>query len=118
MRLYAKQFLGTAAVIALAFPVWGRTASIPLHSDGTTTIGQTQLKAGDYELKVKDNATQLEVTKDGKVVAEAPITWKQLQQKPANTEVVMDQNRIVEVDFGGKAQAAQVQGQGSAHGDK
>jgi hypothetical protein len=118
MRLYAKQFLGTAALIALAFPVWGRTASIPLHSDGTTTIGQTQLKTGDYELRVKDNATQVQVTKDGKVVAEAPITWIQLQRKPANTEVVMNQNRIVEMDFGGKTQAAQVQGSSSAHGDK
>jgi hypothetical protein len=61
-------------------------------------------------LKVKDNATQLEVTQNGKVVAEAPVKWIQLQKKPAETEVVMDKDRVVEVDLGGKTQALQVTG--------
>jgi hypothetical protein len=107
MRLNAKQFLVAAALVAMAVPVWGATTE--LHSDGNVVVGQTQLKAGDYELRVKDNAPQLEVTKDGKVVAEAPITWIQLPKKPQATEVVMDQNRVVEVDFGGKTQAVKVQ---------
>ena len=110
MRLHAKQLLGAVALVALAFPVWARTDSIPLHSDGTTIVGQTQLKAGDYELKVKDNATQLEVMQHGKVVAEAPVKWIQLQNRPADTEVVMDKDRVVEVDFGGKTQAVHVAG--------
>lgn len=109
MRLHAKQFLGAAALIALAFPVWARTDSTPLHSDGTTVIGQTQLKEGDYDLRVKDNASQLDVTKDGKVVAQVPVTWIQLQKKADNTQVVLNNNRVVEVDFGGKTQAVKVQ---------
>jgi len=116
MRFYAKQFLGAAALVALAFPVWGRTATVTFDSDGTATIGQTQLKAGEYQLKVKENATQLEVTtQDGKVVTEVPVTWIQLQKKPDNTSVVMDQNRVVEVDFGGKTQAVKVQSAGTAN---
>jgi len=115
MRFYAKQLLGMAALIALALPVWGRTATVWFESDGTTTIGQTQLKAGEYQLKVKDNATQLEVTtQDGKVVTEVPVTWIQLQKKPANTEVIMNKDRVVEVDFGGKTQALKVQSAGTA----
>jgi hypothetical protein len=103
------------ALAALAFPVWARTASVPIHSDGTTTIGQTQLKAGDYELKVKENATQMEITRDGKLIAEAPVTWIQLPKSPQNTEVIVDQNRVVEVDFGGKTQAVKIQNQSAAN---
>jgi hypothetical protein len=113
MRLHAKQLLGTAAVVALAFPVWGRTVSF--HSDGNTTVGQTQLKAGDYDLKVKDNASQMEVTRDGKVIAEVPITWVQLQNTPQDTEVVLTENRVVEVDFGGKTQAVKVESHSAAN---
>lgn len=72
-------------------------------------IGQTQLKPGDYDLKVKPNASQLEVTKDGKVVVEIPVTWIQLQKTPGNTQVILNNNRVVEVDFGGKTQAVKVQ---------
>lgn len=109
MRLHARQFLGSVALIALAFPVWARTDNVPLHSDGTTVIGQTQLKQGDYELRVKDNASQIEVVRNGKVVAQAPVTWIQLDKKPQSTEVVMDKDHVVEVDFGGKTQAVKVQ---------
>jgi hypothetical protein len=115
MRLHAKHLLGTIAVIALAFPVWARTDSTVLHSDGTTIIGQTQLKSGDYNLKVKDNAPQLEVTQDGKVVAQVPVKWVTLQKTPTSTEVIMDKGRVVEVDFSGKTQAVKVASEGTVN---
>lgn len=115
MRLPTRGLLGGAILVAMALPVWARTTSIPFHSDGETTVGQTQLKAGDYELKVKENATQLEVTRDGKVIAEAPVTWIQLPKSPQNTEVIMDQNHVVEVDFGGKVAAVKVQNQSATN---
>jgi hypothetical protein len=108
MRLHIKQFLGGIALIILAVPVWAHTDSTPLHSDGTTTIGGTQLKAGDYQLKVKDNATELQVTHDGKVVAQVPVKWIQLPNRPSSTEVVINNDQIVEVDFGGKTEAVQI----------
>jgi hypothetical protein len=92
----------------LAAPVWAHTDSIAFHSDGTTTIAGTQLKAGDYQLKIKDNATELAVTQDGKVVANIPVQWIQLPAKPASTEVITQNDKIVEVDFGGKTQAVKV----------
>lgn len=108
MRLHAKQFLGGLALLALAIPVWARTDSTPFHSDGATTIGGTQLKEGDYELKVKDNAKELQVTHEGKVVTEVPVEWIQLPNKSADTQVVMNGGKIVEVDFGGKTQAVKI----------
>jgi len=108
MRLRAKQFLGAVVLSILAVPVWAHTDSIAVHSDGATTIGGTQLKTGDYQLKVKDNATELQVTQNGKVVAQVPVQWVQLSDKPAVTAVVMDNDKIVEVDFGGKTAAVKI----------
>ena len=110
MRLHAKQFLGGLALLALSVPVWGaHSDSVAFYSDGSTTIAGTQLKQGDYQLKVKDNAAELQVvTEDGKVVAHVPVQWVQLQNKPETTTVVVDNNKIVEVDFGGKTQGLKI----------
>ncbi len=110
MRLHAKQFLGGLALLALSVPVWAaHSDSVAFYSDGTTTIAGTQLKQGDYQLKVKDNATELQVTnQDGKVVAHVPVQWVQNPNKPETTTVVVDNNKIVEVDFGGKTQAVKI----------
>jgi hypothetical protein len=110
MRLHAKQFLGGLALLALSVPVWAaHTDSVAFYSDGSTTIAGTQLKQGDYELKVKDNAKDLQVvTGDGKVVASVTVQWVQLPNKPQATSVVVDNNKITEVDFGGKSQAVKI----------
>jgi len=108
MRIHAKQFLGGLALLALSVPVWAHTDSVAFYSDGSTTIAGTQLKQGDYELKVKDNATELQVTKDGKVVAHVPVQWVQIPNKPEATTVVVNNDKIVEVDFGGKTQAVKI----------
>jgi hypothetical protein len=108
MRLHAKQFLGGLALLALSVPVWAHTDSVAFYSDGSATIAGTQLKQGDYQLKVKDNATELQVTQSGKVVATIPVQWVQLPNKPETTEVVTDNDKIVEVDFGGKTQAVKI----------
>jgi len=47
--------------------------------------------------------------KGGKVVAEVPVTWIELQKSPESTEVVLNQNRVVEMDFGGKTQPVKIQ---------
>jgi uncharacterized membrane protein YvbJ len=109
MRLKVSQFLGLLTLLTLAMPVWARTDSAPLQSDGTITIGGTQLKAGDYQLKVEDNANELLITHEGKVVAQVPVRWIQLPSKSKETQVDLNNNQVVEVDFAGKTQAVQVQ---------
>ena len=61
MRSKSIQLLAAFTLLTLAAPVWARTHSATAISDGTTTVAGTQLKAGDYELKVDDNASQLQV---------------------------------------------------------
>jgi hypothetical protein len=108
MRLKSIQLLASLTLLTLAAPVWARTHSATAISDGSTTVAGTQLKAGDYELKVDDNASQLQVIQNGKVVAQAPVHWVQLPQKPAGTSILLDDDKIVEVDFGGNTQAVQI----------
>lgn len=109
MRLNALQFAGLFALLALATPVWAHTDSATIESNGNTSIAGTQLKAGEYQLKVQDNADHLQVTQNGKVIAQVPVKWVQLNNKAPQTEVNINANQIVEVDFAGKTQAVQIQ---------
>lgn len=66
------------------------------------------MKPGDYELKVQNNARDLSVSREGKVVAQVPVHWIQLPKKPNATEVDLTKNQVTEVDFAGTTQAVQV----------
>ena len=108
MRLKSIQLLGTITLLTLAAPVWAHTRTATAQITDTTTIGSTPLKPGEYQLKVEDNGNQLQIVQHGKVVAVVPVQWVQLQQKPSNTAVVLDGNKITEVEFGGNTQAVQI----------
>jgi hypothetical protein len=73
-----------------------------------TMVGTTQLQPGDYILKVEDNATQIQVERDGAVVAEVACHWTQLPQKPTTSQVLMTSDRVTEVDFRGKTEAVTI----------
>lgn len=109
MRLNALQYSGLFALLALATPVWAHTDSATVQSNGNTTIAGTQLKAGEYQLKVENNSDHLQVTQDGKVITQVPVKWVQLNNRASQTEVDISSNQIVEVDFAGKTQAVQIQ---------
>jgi hypothetical protein len=108
MRLKSIQLIAAFTLLTLAAPVWAHSRTATAISDGTTTVAGTQLKAGDYLLKVDDNASQLQVIQNGNVVATVPVQWIQLPQKPSSTEVLLDGNKITQVDFGGDIQAVQI----------
>ena len=110
MQIRAKHYGIALAVFMMAAPVWAHKDTAQLTVTEPATIGSTQLKAGDYNLEVKDNQTQLKVIdiNSGKTVAEVPFQWIQLQHKPNTTQVLVNNNQITEVDFGGKTQAVQI----------
>jgi len=108
MRQKLIQIMATLTLLTLAAPVWAHPRTATAQITETTTIGSTQLKPGEYQLKVEDNANQLQIMQHGKVVAVVPVQWVQLQQKPSNTEIVLDGNKITEVEFGGNTQAVQI----------
>lgn len=109
MCLKATHWLAVLGLLILAVPVWAHTDSATIHSDGTTTIGGKALKSGDYQLKVQPNGSDLRVTQYGKVVTQVPVHWIQLPKKADATEIDLNKNQIVEVDFAGQTQAVKVQ---------
>lgn len=109
MRRNVLLYAGLFALLILATPVWAHTDSATVESNGNVTIAGTQLKAGEYQLKVENNADHLQVTQNGKVITQVPVKWVQLNNKASDTEVDINSNHIVEVDFAGKTQAVQIQ---------
>jgi hypothetical protein len=110
MHIRPKHCLTAVALLGLAIPVWAHADSADLTVIQPTTIGTTQLKPGDYKVEVDPNATQLKVIDqdNGRTVAEAPCQWIQLQNKPRQTEVLTNNNQVIEIDFGGKTEAVKV----------
>ena len=104
MDLRTKTSLTVVAVLILSLPIWARTDSAQLVIDHPVTIGAQQLEPGTYNLKANDGQNQISVVRagDGKTVASVPCEWVQLAQKPRQTEVLFNADRVVEIDFAGK----------------
>jgi hypothetical protein len=113
MHLYAKRGLGVLGALIFALPAVA-AASI-MHTDSTEydvtqpmMIGNSQLQPGSYTIRAQESQSQLDVLHEGKVVATVPCTWVRLNKKPQTTEVLSNQNKITEVEFQGRTEAAKI----------
>src|SRR5450631_2315133 len=77
----------------------GDTSSVFTIQNPTSLAGQT-IAPGDYKVSVTE--TQLTMSKNGKVVAQVPVQWKDETSKPHYSTVVTDGSKITEFHFGGK----------------
>jgi hypothetical protein len=66
-----------------------------------TTLAGKDLKAGDYAVSVDE--THVKLSMNGKVVAEAPVQWKDETSKAKYSAFVVNDNKITEIHFGGKS---------------
>ena len=85
----------------------GGTLRADIEVIGSVMIGSTPLSAGNYAFVADES--KLHVTKNGKVVAEASIQWQDGKPKADSSSLVIDNNQIKEVRFGGKTRSAVVQ---------
>ncbi len=110
MDLRTKTSLTVFAALILSLPIWARTDSAQLVIDHPVTIGTQKLEPGTYNLKANDGANEISVVRadNGKTVASVPCEWVQLAQKPRQTEVLFNEDRVVEIDFGGKTKAVAI----------
>jgi hypothetical protein len=60
-----------------------------------------ELKPGDYAVSADD--THVKISMNGKVVAEAPVQWKDETSKAKYSAFVSQNNKITEIHFGGKS---------------
>jgi hypothetical protein len=102
--------LAVLAALALALPIAARNddanqpkvmVSMSVDLSNPATLGGTVLKAGSYS--VRADSTKVTLLRGGKVVAEAPVQWKDEAGKAEYSTIVTDNNQITEIHFSGKA---------------
>jgi hypothetical protein len=76
----------------------GVTATMSLLN--SATFAGKQLKPGDYAVSADE--THVRISMNGKVVAEAPVQWKDETGKAKYSAFVSENNKITEIHFGGK----------------
>jgi hypothetical protein len=109
--------LTVLVAVALAMPLAARAntgkntkagANARLDLVNDASIGGKRVKAGTYDVKADD--TTLTLRQDGKVVAQAPIQWKDEASKSAYSSMVTEGGALLEVHFSGKTRYAEVSG--------
>jgi hypothetical protein len=100
-------------VVALAMPLAARAFANGSQSTSATmdvltavSLNGKQLKPGTYTVTADD--TKVTIAKNGKVVAEAPVEWKDETSKPRNSNIVTNNDEVSEIHFGGKMRYVQV----------
>jgi hypothetical protein len=106
MKVNWRNVLGSAALMAMALPVWAHTDSVSYVTAQPTTIGGYQLAPGSYELKADNSTNQVTIEKNGAKVTEVPCKWVQLTQKADHDEVLSNNATVTELEFSGKTEAA------------
>jgi hypothetical protein len=113
MRIRATRSIASLAVLFLAVPLFAaknaagtNTATFSVRE--ATTIGQTQLKPGDYTLQAADGQNELTVLQNGKMIGKAGCHWIPLRAKAQTSEVLTDSGKVTQVNFRGNAQAVQL----------
>ena len=109
MRLNTKNWFIALALSVSALPLWAaHNFSTDWAPTQPITIGTTQIKPGDYELKAEEGKSELQVLQKNKVIATVPIQWTKLPAKARSSEIITDGSKVTEVEFGGRAEAAQI----------
>ena len=66
----------------------------------TISLGGTQIKPGTYKVTADDSKVTLE--QNGKMIAEAPVQWKEGSVKAHYSNIVTVGDQVTEIHFGGK----------------
>jgi hypothetical protein len=70
------------------------------------TLGGTNLQAGQYSMTA--DGTHARFLKGEKIIAEAPIRWKDESAKRPITAIFIEGNQIKEIHFGGEMQYVEI----------
>jgi hypothetical protein len=102
------------AALAVAVPMMARSAAAK-NSKATTatlevlspaTLGGKDIKPGTYTFQADDSTVT--ISRNGKMVAQAPVQWKDETNKPSDSNIVVENNAIKEIHFGGKMKYVEV----------
>ena len=105
MRLNGKSLCCLTLLLAALPVLAAHMYSVLWNVTQPATIGGTEVKAGEYELRVEEGQPTLQVVSHGKMVAEVPCHWVQLPKKAVSDEVEVDDNKVTSVQFSGETAA-------------
>jgi hypothetical protein len=105
--------LAIMALCAMSVSVWakndsGDTVTANIKLTAATTIGTTQLAAGEY--KVIADGSKAKFQQGSKVVAEVPCTLKDATGKVNETTFIIDHDKLTEIQISGKSKMIEFSG--------
>jgi len=86
----------------------GKATSADLEIFSIVTFAGKQLKPGTYHIIADDSKVTLST--NGKVVAEAPVEWKDETTKPRYSKIVTTDDQVKEIHFNGKMRYVAITG--------
>jgi hypothetical protein len=101
--------LTVLAAVLLAAATWADDAAVPKHFkslsttvqlSATSSLNGKTVPPGRYKVLANDN--KVTIKQGGKVIAEAPVQWKDEQAKAGYSTIVYDNHGIREIHFEGK----------------
>jgi len=106
MHLNTKKYIAIFAFVVITVPICeAHTDSASWETTQPMTIGTVQVKPGSYQLKAYEDEDQLQVIQDGKVITSTVCYWEALPSRAASTEIKVDSNRVIKVQFKGRSEA-------------
>ncbi len=88
------------AMVARGVSASGSKTSATIDILAAASLNGKHLKPGTYTVTADD--TKVTVAQNGKVMAEAPIEWKDESKKPSNSNIVTNNEEVTEIHFSGK----------------
>jgi hypothetical protein len=101
-----------ALVLAMPLAARGVSANTSKSTNATmdilsqVSLAGKQLKPGTYSISADDS--KVTVARDGKVIAEAPVQWKDGTSKARYSNIVTVGDQVKEIHFGGKMRYVEI----------
>jgi hypothetical protein len=108
MRIRYYDLLLASAVLAIVAPAWAHTDTATLIFDKPAHIGSTVLDPGSYKVRAEESGSQVVVERNGRIVAQIPCHWIQLNSRSPTDEAILDNDTIHEIRFEGRTAAVQI----------
>ena len=104
--LFVALVLAMPAVARDAAAKNGKSTSATLDISVPVSLAGKQLKPGTYNITADD--ARVTLAQNGKVVAEAPVQWKDEPSKARYSKIVTVGDHLKEIHFGGKMRYVEI----------
>ena len=106
MRANSNKYLAILAFSLFLAPVCAaHTDSASWEPTQPTIVGDAQVKPGNYLLKADEDDHEIRILQNGKTIITVMCSWEDLPKKGADTEIKVNHEEVIEVQFKGRPEA-------------